>query len=76
MQDTDNQIDKLVRNERHGVLFALLVVLALAAVLVLGSDTRRALLLALAIGIVFVVAWLGQQRTPGPKDAIAKSVTP
>lgn len=70
MQDADNQIEKLVRNERRGVWVALLVVLVLAATLVLGSDTRRALLVALAIGIVFVVTWLGQQRTRGTKNAI------
>jgi O-antigen ligase len=70
MQDTDNQTDQLVRNERRGVWLALVVVLVLAATLVLGSDTRRALLLALAIGIVFAVTWLSQQRTRGMKGAI------
>ncbi|MEO7067040.1 MAG: hypothetical protein ABI114_09055 [Rhodanobacter sp.] len=66
----DDQTDKLVKNERRGVWLALIVVLALAATLVLGSDTRRALLLALGIGIVFAVTWLGQQRTRGAKNVI------
>lgn len=70
MQDNDNQINKLVRNERRGVWFALLVVVVLAATLVLGSETRRALLLALAISIVFVVTWLAQQRTRGAKNTL------
>jgi hypothetical protein len=70
MQDTDHQIDKLVRNERRGVWFALLVVVVLAATLVLGSDTRRALLLALTISIVFIVTWLAQQRTRGAKSTL------
>ncbi len=62
--------DKLVKNERHGVWLALVVVLILAATLVLGSDTRRALLLALAIGVVFAVTWLGQRRTRGTKHSL------
>lgn len=70
MQHTDDQTDKLVRNERRGVWLALIVVLVLASTLVLGSDTRRALLQALAIAIVFVIIWLGQQRTRGMKNAI------
>lgn len=70
MQDADNQTDQLIKNERRGVWFALAVVLALAATLLFGSDTRRALLLALAIGIVFVVIWLGQQRMRGTRNAI------
>lgn len=70
MQDTGDQTDKLARNERRGVWLALVVVLALAATLVLGSDTRRTLLRALAIGIVFAVTWLSQQRSRGAKDAI------
>ncbi|HEY8587847.1 MAG TPA: hypothetical protein VIL60_14135 [Rhodanobacter sp.] len=70
MRDTDNQTDKLVRNERHGVWLALLVVVALAATLVLASETRRALLLALAISIVFAVTWLAQQRTRGTKNTL------
>lgn len=70
MQHTDNQTDKLVRNERRGVWLALIVVLVLASTLVLGSDTRRALLQALAIAIVFAIIWLGQQRTRGMKNAI------
>src|SRR3546814_11373938 len=73
MQDTGNQTDKLIRNERHGVWFALMVVLVLAATLVLGSDTRRALLLALAIGIVFVVTWLGQRRVRDTQNAIRET---
>lgn len=73
MQDNDSATEKLIRNERRGVWLALVVVLALAATLVLGSDTRRALLLALGIGIVFAVIWLGQQRTRGTKDAIQAS---
>ena len=72
MQDTDHQINKLIKNERRGVWLALAVVLVLAATLVLGSDTRRALLLALAIAIVFMVTWLGQQRTRGTTSALRK----
>lgn len=67
---THDETDKLVKNERRGVWLALIVVLALAATLVLGSDTRRALLLALAIGIIFAITWLSQQRTRGSKNAI------
>jgi hypothetical protein len=70
MQDTDNQINKLIRTERRGVWLALTVVLVLAATLVLGSDTRRAVLLALAIAIVLIVTWLGQQRTRGTTSAL------
>ncbi|MEO7072821.1 MAG: hypothetical protein ABI300_07675 [Rhodanobacter sp.] len=55
--------DKLVRNERRGVWLALIVVLGLASTLMMGSDTRRALLTGMAIAIVFAVAWLGQSRT-------------
>lgn len=73
MQGTDHQIDTWVRNERRGVWLALVVVLLLAATLVFGSDTRRALLLALAIGIVFVVTWLTQQRTRGTKNSIRET---
>lgn len=67
MQNHDDRTDKLIKNERRGVWLALLVVLALAATLVLGNDTRRALLLALAISIVFAVTWLGQQRSRGTR---------
>lgn len=70
MQETDGQTDKLMRNERRGGWLGLVVVLVLAATLVLGSDTRRALLCALAIGIVFAVIWLGQQRTHSAKDTL------
>ncbi|WP_426702836.1 hypothetical protein ACPPVV_07545 [Rhodanobacter sp. Col0626] len=70
MRNIDDQTDRLVRNERRGVWLALVVVLALAATLALGSDTRRALLLALAIGIVFAVTCLSQQRLRGPKEAL------
>ena len=59
----DNATDKLVRNERRGIWLALAVVLALASTLVMGSDTRRALLTATAIAIVFAVIWLAQSRT-------------
>lgn len=59
----DNTTDKLVRNERRGIWLALTVVLTLASTLVLGSDTRRALLAAMAIAIVFAVTWLAQTRT-------------
>lgn len=65
MQNQGDRTDKLIKNERRGVWLALLVVLALAATLVLGSDTRGALLHALAISIVFAVTWLGQQRARG-----------
>lgn len=70
---TEDHTDRLARNERRGVWLALVVVLALALTLVLGSDTRRALLLALAIGIVFAVTWLGQQRSRDTKDAVRAS---
>lgn len=70
MHDNGDQTDKLARNERRGAWLALMVILALAATLVLGSDTRRALLRALAIGIVFAVTWLSQQRSRGAKDAL------
>lgn len=70
MQDADNQTDKLIRTERRGVWLALAVVLVLAATLLLGSDTRRALLSGLAIGIVFAVIWLSQQRSRGTKHAV------
>jgi hypothetical protein len=69
MQDIDDHTHKLAGNERRGIWLALVVVLVLAATLVLGSDTRRALLRALAIGIVFAVIWLGQQRSRGTKSA-------
>jgi hypothetical protein len=59
----DNATDKLVRNERRGIWLALAVVLALASTLVMGSDTRRALLTVLPIAIVFAVIWLAQSRT-------------
>lgn len=67
---TDHQTDKWVKNEHRGVWLALIVVLALAATLVLGSDTRRALLLAIGFSIVFAVTWLSQQRTRGARHAI------
>lgn len=67
--DTDSQTDKLIRNERRGTWFALMVVLVLATTLVLGDDTRRALLLALAIGIVFFIAWSGHRRTRDTRNA-------
>ena len=70
MQDTSDQTDKLMRNERRGVWLGLAVVLVLATTLVLGSDTRNALLLALAISLVFGVIWLGQQRTRGAKETL------
>ena len=70
--NVDDQTDKLVKNERRGVWLALVVVLVLAAAPVLGSDTRRALLLVLPIGIVFAVIWLGQQRTRGTKHAVGE----
>lgn len=70
MQDTDTQVNKLIRNERRGVWLALAVVLVLAATLVFGNDTRRALLLALSIAIVFIVTWLAQQRTRGTTGAL------
>lgn len=68
----NNEIEKLVRNERRGVWLALAVVLALATTLILSSDTRRTLLVALAIGIVFAVTWLSQQRIRGAKQALRK----
>ncbi len=70
MQSDDDQTGKLIRNERRGVWLALAVVVLLAGTLIVGSDTRRALLSALAIGIVFAVIWLGQQRTRGTQDTI------
>lgn len=70
MQDIHDHIDKLTRNERRGAWLALVVVLALAATLVLGSDSRRVLMQVLAIGIVFAVAWLTRQRSRGTKDAV------
>ena len=70
MQDTDDQADKLMRNERRGVWLALVVVLVLATTLVLRSDIRHALLLALTVSITFAVIWLGQQRTHGAKDTL------
>lgn len=73
MQDTDNPADKLVRNERRGVWFALLVVIALAATLLVGADTQRALMLALAISIVFGVIWLQQQRMRGSRKTLRET---
>jgi hypothetical protein len=70
MQSPDDQVEKLARNERRGIWTALVVVLALAATAILQDDTRRALLTALAIGVVFAVTWLGQQRVRGAKKAL------
>ena len=66
--EADGQIDRLVRNERRGIGLALIVVLVLAATLVFGSDTRRALLAAMAVGIVTGVTWLGRRRPRGPRS--------
>lgn len=66
--------EQLIRNERRGIWLALLVVATLAATLVLGSDTRRALLLALAVAIVFAVAWLSLKRTRGAAGATRTAV--
>jgi Mn2+/Fe2+ NRAMP family transporter len=56
----DHTTDKLVRNERRGIWLALVMVQALALTLLMGSDTRRALLTALPIAIVVAMIWLAQ----------------
>lgn len=63
MDNQDPPSSKLVRNERRGIWLALAVVLALASTLAMGGDTRRALLTALAIAIVFAVSWLARSPT-------------
>lgn len=65
--------DRLIRNERRGVWMALLVVMALGATLLLGSDTRRGLLIGLAVAIVFAVAWVGQTARCDRHAGIAQS---
>jgi len=62
MDHQDTPTGKLVRNERRGIWLALAVVLALASTLAMGSDTRRALMSAMGIAIVFAVSWLAQSR--------------
>ena len=66
----DDQTAKLIKNERRGVWLALLIVLALAASLILDSEARRSFLSVLAIGIIFAVTWLNQQRTRGTKKTL------
>lgn len=68
MDHQDTSTGKLVRNERRGIWLALAVVLALVSTLVMGGDTRHALLTALAIAIVFAVTWLAQSRTRGARQ--------
>lgn len=62
-QNGQDHTSRLVKNERRGIWLALVVVMALAATLVVDSDTRRALLTGLALAIVFAVTWLGQKTT-------------
>lgn len=57
--------DHLVRNERRGVWLALFVILTLGATLLLGTDTRRALLTGMVVTIVFSVTWLSQAAGRG-----------
>jgi len=67
-QEADGQTDRLVRNERRGIGLALIVVFVLAATLIFGSDTRRALLAAMAVAIVTGVTWLGRRRPIDPRS--------
>lgn len=59
----DDATSSLVKNERRGVWVALGVIMFLAATLFVDSDTRHALLTALAVAIVLAVTWLGQKAT-------------
>lgn len=73
MQNNEIDVtDRMVRNERRGVWLALIVVIALAATLVMGSDTRRALLIGMAGAIVFAVIWLSQSAARRVRGEIRK----
>lgn len=47
--------------------------LTLTSTLVIGSDTQRALLTAMAVTIVFAVTWLGQSSTRKLRGDVRKS---
>lgn len=72
-EDEGDATHKLVKNERRGVWLALAVIMVLAASLFFDSDTRRALLTALAVAIVFAVTWLGQSAARRTRGSIVES---
>lgn len=72
-QSESDATDRMVKNERRGVWLALVVILALALTLVIGSDTRRALLTGMVVAIVFAVTWLGQCSSGKSRSDIRKS---
>ncbi|MDA3876280.1 MAG: hypothetical protein PF483_04250 [Halothiobacillus sp.] len=65
-----DQTDHLIKTERRGIWFALIVVLVLTAALVAASETRRALLtVVVPIGIAFGAIWVAR----GSRGVAAKA---